>query len=100
MKIFLIEFKVFFHNFIYEVFRGTKRHTSIELIELSKKYGPVFTFWMGPIPFIMIFDRDIARETFRRNEFAGRPDSYFGKNSNFFLNSMNEMNKKIEILYL
>jgi hypothetical protein len=62
----------FFSNFLIhcEVFRGTKRHPSVELIELSKKYGTVFTFWMGPKPFVIIFDRDIARETFRKNEFA------------------------------
>ena len=61
------------------VFRGTKRHSSLEMIEFSKKYGSVFTFWMGPKPFVFIFDRDIARETFRKNEFAGRPESFFGK---------------------
>ena len=64
----------------YIVFRGTKRQSMIEIIEFSKKYGPVFTFWLGPKPFVFIFDIDIGRETFRKNEFTGRPDSYFGKN--------------------
>ena len=51
----------------------------LEIMKFSKKYGPVMTFWMGPNPFVFIFDIDIARETFRKNEFTGRPDTYFGK---------------------
>jgi len=43
---------------------------------------------MGPKPFVMIFDKDIAKDTFGRNEFAGRPDSYFGKTKQKLLNNI------------
>ncbi|CAG2102041.1 unnamed protein product [Medioppia subpectinata] len=42
------------------------------------EYGPVYTFWIFNRPHVMVTDVDIAREAFRKNDFAGRPDSYFG----------------------
>ncbi|XP_054154801.1 steroid 17-alpha-hydroxylase/17,20 lyase-like [Oppia nitens] len=46
---------------------------------MSKKYGPVFTLYMGNTPQIMITDSVIAREAFNQNNFAGRPDGFSGK---------------------
>ncbi|CAG2123052.1 unnamed protein product, partial [Medioppia subpectinata] len=34
------------------VFRNYKKHFAVEIIKVSKVYGPVFTLWIGPIPFI------------------------------------------------
>jgi hypothetical protein len=34
---------------------------------------------MGNNPFVFITDADIAREAFRKNDFAGRPESFFGR---------------------
>ena len=48
---------------------------SDEFINLSKTYGPIYTFWMGITPFVMIMDLKSAREAFveKRNDCAGRP---------------------------
>ncbi|CAG2118402.1 unnamed protein product [Medioppia subpectinata] len=51
----------------HQVFRG-----------LTAQYGPVFTFWFGGVPRIIIADTDMAREAYRKNDFAGRPWSYLG----------------------
>lgn len=59
-------------------FRGTKDHWATELERIGEKYGHVFTMWMGITPVVFISDIDIAREAFRRNDFAGRPVSVFG----------------------
>jgi hypothetical protein len=47
------------------VLRGTKQHSSLEFIKLEKKYGSVVTFWIGHIPFVIIFDSDIARDALK-----------------------------------
>ena len=36
---------------------------------------------MGNNPWVFISDIDIARNTFRKNDFAGRPESYFGEHA-------------------
>ncbi|XP_054167351.1 cytochrome P450 2C31-like [Oppia nitens] len=46
--------------------------------QLSQKYGSVFTLHMYNTPIVVITDADIAREAFNKNEFSGRPESYFG----------------------
>ncbi|CAG2172180.1 unnamed protein product [Oppiella nova] len=53
-------------------------HWDVVFRELGKKYGPVFTFWFANTPHIVVTDIDTAREAFRRNDFAGRSESYFG----------------------
>ena len=42
--------------------------------KLAEKYGPVATIWLGTTPTVYITDIDIAREAFRKNDFAGRAD--------------------------
>lgn len=41
--------------------------------ELSKKYGPAFTFYMGPYPRIIVVDKDLSLSVLRNDAFAGRP---------------------------
>jgi hypothetical protein len=60
------------------VLRGIKQHSSLEFIKLKGRYGSVITFWVGHMPFIIIFDSDIARDTFKQNAFSGRPQTSFG----------------------
>ncbi|CAG2102532.1 unnamed protein product [Medioppia subpectinata] len=55
-----------------------KDHWDVVFRRMAKKYGPVFTIWLGPKPQVMITDIDLAREAFRKNDMAGRPESYFG----------------------
>jgi hypothetical protein len=66
------------------VLRGTKRDSSTEICELHHRYGPIFTFWFGSKPFVLIFDLDLARDAFRRNELAGRP-TVFTSNNKFYI---------------
>ncbi|CAD6200049.1 unnamed protein product [Caenorhabditis auriculariae] len=39
-----------------------------------KQYGPIFTYWMGPFPFIVISEYERLKETFIKD-----PDTYTGK---------------------
>ena len=54
---------------------GLKINTFEQFLNLSKSYGPIFTFWMGPAPMVIISDLDVAKEAFldKKNEVAGRP---------------------------
>ena len=53
-----------------------KGHFLEEFINLSKTYGPIYTFWMGNTPFVMIMDLKSAREAFveKKNDCSGRPE--------------------------
>ncbi|CAG2173652.1 unnamed protein product [Oppiella nova] len=57
------------------VFRNFTKHWNLELIKLTKVYGPVFTLWIGPLPFVFICDLDNCREAFNKSEFTGRPST-------------------------
>ncbi|KAK6020412.1 hypothetical protein OSTOST_13934 [Ostertagia ostertagi] len=39
-----------------------------------KKYGPVYTYWIGNIPFVMVSDYKTLKETFVKDG-----DAYIGK---------------------
>jgi hypothetical protein len=62
--------------------RGTKEHFALELAKLKDKYGSVVTFWIGNTPSVIVFDSELARETFKLNDFSGRPETLFGKKNN------------------
>ncbi|CAG2118192.1 unnamed protein product, partial [Medioppia subpectinata] len=47
-------------------FRNYKRHWSQEILKFKHIYGPVFTLWIGCVPFVFICDLDMAREAFGR----------------------------------
>ena len=44
-------------------------------LELSRKYGPVYTIWLGTQPMVLLGSSDAILEAFRdkKNDFAGRP---------------------------
>lgn len=44
--------------------------------DLTKIYGPLYTFWMGSHPWILIGDIECAKELFldKRNQIEGRLD--------------------------
>ncbi|XP_054167198.1 cytochrome P450 2A9-like [Oppia nitens] len=56
----------------------TKQHCNYVLTKFAKKYGPVYTLYLGNSPQIIITDAIIAREAFRKKYLSGRPQSYFG----------------------
>lgn len=57
------------------------------MVDFSKQFGPVFTFWTGHMPQVLITDPKIAREALTKVEFAGRPsfgvlnEALFGKDA-------------------
>lgn len=53
---------------------GLKKNSFEGFIDLSKVYGPLYTFWMGSEPVVMIHDLKIAKEAFldKKNQIAGR----------------------------
>ena len=69
---------MYFYSPIFIEFRGAKVQQCFILEKLGNKYGPVFTLWVGPKPYVFIQDLDLAKEAFNKNEFTGRPDSVFG----------------------
>ena len=54
-------------------------HSFKTLLEMSKKYGPIFTIYFGTWPNVFITDLDVAQEAYRKNEFSGRPYLDFSK---------------------
>ncbi|CAG2104911.1 unnamed protein product [Medioppia subpectinata] len=46
--------------------------SQLEVSKLSKVYGPVFTLWIGPLPFVFICDPDMGRQAFTKCEFSGQ----------------------------
>ena len=70
------------------MFRNFTKHWNQELIKLTKVYGPVFTLWIGPLPFVFICDLDNCREAFNKIEFTGRPNTLFGKKLFLLLNNI------------
>ncbi|XP_054166177.1 cytochrome P450 2A5-like [Oppia nitens] len=57
----------------------TQQHWDYIMRKLAKKYGPIFTVYLGNSPQIMITDPVIAREAFNKSNFAGRAETYFAK---------------------
>ncbi|CAG2109133.1 unnamed protein product [Medioppia subpectinata] len=55
---------------IYCVIFKSKDHWDVVLRQVAKQYGPVFTFWFGTRPQVMITDIDLGREAFRKNDMA------------------------------
>ncbi|CAG2111344.1 unnamed protein product, partial [Medioppia subpectinata] len=53
-----------------------KDHWDVVFRELTKQYGPVFTFWFFNRPLVVVTDIETAREAFRKNDFAGRDIAY------------------------
>ncbi|CAG2172361.1 unnamed protein product, partial [Oppiella nova] len=56
----------------------SKLHFDDVLRNVAKKYGPVFTVWLGNAPHVFVTDIDMAREAFKKNDIAGRTESFFG----------------------
>jgi hypothetical protein len=57
------------------VFRGTKENQFVTIQDLAKKYGSVFTLWLGNSPMVLINDFDLAKQGFnsKGNELNDRP---------------------------
>ncbi|XP_054154607.1 steroid 17-alpha-hydroxylase/17,20 lyase-like [Oppia nitens] len=47
--------------------------------KLAKKYGPIFTVYLGNSPQIIVTDPVIARDVFNKSDFAGRTETYLVK---------------------
>ncbi|CAG2111235.1 unnamed protein product [Medioppia subpectinata] len=54
------------------MFRNHKLAWHAEVSKLSKVYGPVFTLWIGPLPFVFICDLDMGRQAFNKCDFSGK----------------------------
>lgn len=59
-------------NFLLFSRKGDK-HPYEVILDLREKYGPIFTFWMGDDPSIIIADSTLAREALISFHFGGRP---------------------------
>lgn len=53
------------------------------ITSFEKAYGPIFTFWFGNDPQVVILDPKLVKEAMSKMEFAGRPS--FGEMEEIFL---------------
>ncbi|XP_054157898.1 steroid 17-alpha-hydroxylase/17,20 lyase-like [Oppia nitens] len=62
-------------------FFRTKENQFITINSMHKTYGPVFTFWFGNTPAVVVSDYKLLKEAFnsKGNELMGRPVTIFGK---------------------
>lgn len=70
---------ILIYLFIYFIeFIGWKKHSFELLYEVSKQHKPIYTFWMGSLPSVIICDLELAKEAFlvKKNEIAGRPKPF------------------------
>lgn len=59
----------------YLAFLGQEKHT--QYMELAKKYGGVFSARLGTQLTVVVSDYKVIRDTFRKKEYTGRPDTPF-----------------------
>ena len=66
-------------NNFYSDFAASRINSFEHMMNWSKIYGPVYTFWMSSNPIVVITDLKIANEGFsaKRNDLAGRPQIEF-----------------------
>lgn len=55
------------------LFRGKNRHIHHILEDLSKEYGPIYTFYFGHTPHVIVTDKDLSLTVMQKHQFAGRP---------------------------
>ncbi|GLV43687.1 Cytochrome P450 304a1 [Carabus blaptoides fortunei] len=48
----------------------------VTLLRWAKKYGSIYSMYLGYIPIIIVCDNESCKEVFTRTEFDGRPDLY------------------------
>jgi len=60
------------------VFRLDVRNLSKSFSNLRKKYGDVFSVYVGSTPVVVINSYTIIKEAFERTEFSGRPGNFSG----------------------
>lgn len=63
-----------------------KKHVHEIFLDLSKKYGPIYTFYFGHTPQVMVADKELSLEVMKKHQFAGRPtlpllEEFFPKDS-------------------
>jgi len=54
------------------------RNLSKSFNKLSKKFGDIFSIYVGNIPVVVLNNYDIIKATFERQEFSGRPGNFSG----------------------
>ena len=48
------------------------------LSKLAKKYGPIFTLWIGPTPLIFVNNYELTQEALitKKNDFINKSDTF------------------------
>lgn len=73
-------------NILFFVNKGNKSPHQL-LCQFTAKFGPVFTFWTGPVPLVIVTSPEAVKEGLTKLEFAGRPT--LGILNELFLGSPN-----------
>ncbi|GLV43688.1 Cytochrome P450 304a1 [Carabus blaptoides fortunei] len=48
----------------------------VTLLRWAKKYGSIYSMYLGDIPTVIVSDNEICKEVLNRTEFDGRPDMF------------------------
>ena len=64
--------------------KGTTKCSNDTFADMQKKYGDVYTFWIGNWPIVFIFDLNLAKEAFNKAVFSGRPQLQISKHSDIY----------------
>ena len=54
------------------------RNLSKSFSKLSKKYGDIFSLFVGRTPVVVLNSYDLIKSSFERMEFSGRPGNFSG----------------------
>lgn len=60
------------------LFNVDVRNLSKSLTKLAKKYGDVFSLFVGRTPVVVLNDYDTIKKCFDKTEFSGRPGNFSG----------------------
>jgi len=66
----------------FKFFLNKKRHFFLQVTDLEKEYGKIFTIYAGKMPQVVILDPKIGMEALKKHTFAGRAD--FSKMTQIF----------------
>lgn len=88
------------------LFRQKGRHVHHILEDTGKKYGKVFTFFLGSDPQVFVYDPELSLEVMKKHQFAGRPrfdifDEFFKEGStDVVFSDFNKGNVMVNFLQL
>jgi len=87
-------------NLLFHVFSNKHKHEIIN--EIGRDYGPVFTLWFEPFPYVFVLETQSVMEVLKSKSFSGRPHLAFLEELKCTKNSIStlsaDLSKEWEVL--